>query len=186
MHLNHAMRKERKAMIYTQRISLAVVAVLVALIAVPGQASAGSLVPFRATFANTNTMAPCPPNAPAPSFCVALAGSGHATHMGKIQFSGLTVVNLASNCGPGCFTDSGPNTLTAANGDQITLDNTGKNSATSDPTIRTKTGTYVVTGGTGRFSGASGSGTASVIINTATSTSVGTLTGVLSTPGSRQ
>jgi hypothetical protein len=186
MHLNHAMPKERKAMIYTRRISLAVVAVLVALIAVPGQASAGSLVPFRATFANTNTMAPCPPNAPAPSFCVALAGSGHATHMGKIQFSGLTVVNLASNCGPGCFTDSGPNTLTAANGDQITLDNTGKNSATSDPTIRTKTGTYVVTGGTGRFSGASGSGTASVIINTATSTSVGTLTGVLSTPGSRQ
>lgn len=173
-------------MIYTRRISLAVVAVLVALIAVPGQASAGSLVPFRATFANTNTMAPCPPNAPVPSFCVALAGSGHATHMGKIQDSGFVVVNLASNCGPGCVTDFVSHTVTAANGDQIMLESTGKNSATPDPTIRSRTGTYVVTGGTGRFSGASGSGTASVIINTATSTSVGTLTGVLSTPGSRQ
>jgi hypothetical protein len=173
-------------MIYTRRISLAVVGLLVALIAVPGQASAGSLVPFRATVSSTNTVAPCPPNAPVLSICIALAGSGHATHMGKVQDSGLAIVNLASNCGPGCFTDSSRLTLTAANGDQITLESTGKNSATPDPTIRSRTGPYVVTGGTGRFSGASGSGTASTIINGATHTSVATFTGVLSTPGSLQ
>jgi len=103
-----------------------------------------------------------------------------------IQETGLAVVSVGRPCGPGCVTDFARHTITAANGDQIVVETTGKNSATANPTIRFRTGPYVVTGGTGRFSGASGSGTATATINMATGTSTATFVGVLSTPGSGQ
>ena len=171
---------------HVRRMSLAVVALIAALIAVTGQASAASQVPFRAALTNANATVPCPPNTPVPSFCVAITGSGHATHMGEIQESGFVVVSVGRPCGPGCVTDFARHTITAANGDQIVVETTGENSATADPTIRFRTGPYVVTGGTGRFSGASGSGTATATINMATGTSTATFVGVQSTPGSRQ
>jgi hypothetical protein len=110
-------------------------------------------------------------------------GSGYATHLGQIQESGLAKVDLASNVG-GCSNDSGSFTFTAANGDQITLETAGQNCSSGTTAISHDS--YTVTGGTGRFSGASGSGTGTAIINLASGTSVATYSGVLSTPGSLQ
>ncbi|HEX6507678.1 MAG TPA: hypothetical protein VF221_08615, partial [Chloroflexota bacterium] len=52
------------------------------------------------------------------------------------------------------------------------------------PTSVTAVDSYVVTGGTGRFSGASGSGTNTASINLASTTAVVTFEGTLSSPGS--
>jgi len=167
-------------MIYLGRISLAVVALVVALIAVPRQASAESLVPFQATVTEGGfTPTPC---SPVPSLCIPLTGSGEATHLGKIQESALVVSNLASNPAPGCFTETRDTTFTAANGDQITMHATGRNCSTG-PTTVTAWDSYVVTGGTGRFNGASGSGKDTAMIVVAKSAVV-TFSGKLSSPGS--
>ncbi len=167
-------------MLYTRRISLAVIALSAVLIAVPGQASAASQVPFRATFAETFTAALC---SPVPSLCVVAVGSGVATHLGRTLESNTVLVNLASNAAPGCNSETRETILTAANGDQIVLHAPGQSCATG-PTTVAALDFYVVTGGSGRFSGASGSGTVNVTVNQASGTAVSTFTGTLSTPGS--
>ncbi len=181
-HLNNAMRTKRTAMTCARRITLAGGTLLTALSAVSGQASAASLVPFQATVAETQTVARC---SPIPSLCVTIVGSGHATHLGQIKVTAFVVSNLASNAGPGCVTEMRQTTLTAANGDTITLDATGVNCATGRTTV-TAVDTYQVVGGTGRFSRARGSGTITAIINVARRTAVATFSGLLSTPGSLQ
>jgi hypothetical protein len=166
-------------MTYLRRISLVVVALLAPLIAVSRPASATSLVNFRAVIAETQTVALCPP---APSICVTITGSGEATHLGHFQESALAVGNLASNPAPGCHTETRNTTLTAANGDQIMLYSTGVSCSTG-PTTGTASDTYQVVGGTGRFSGAGGSGTMTAQFIIAKS-AVATFSGLLSTPGS--
>jgi hypothetical protein len=177
-HPNNAMRKERTAMIYARRISLVVVALMAGLVAVPLQASAASLVPFHATVAETFTAAVCDPF---PSLCVTIAGRGHATHLGRVREAATVVVDLASDPAPGCHTETRKTTLTAADGDQIMLDATGQNCATG-PTTVTAVDAYVVTGGTGRFSGATGSGTIIAKIDLASGRARVTFRGLLSGP----
>jgi len=96
------------------------------------------------------------------------------------------VSDLTSKPGPGCTTDGHAErrttTLFAANGDQITLDAIGYNCPTG-PTTLTAVDTYVVTGGTGMFSGASGGGTITATIDSANETAVITFSGVLSEAG---
>ena len=60
---------------------------------------------------------------------------------------------------------------------------TGKSCSTG-PTTVTAVDSYVVTGGTGRFSGASGSGTNTALVDLASGRSVITFIGTLSSPGS--
>jgi hypothetical protein len=165
-------------MIYARRISMVVVALMAGLVAVPQQASAASLVPFHATVAETFTAGLCDP---VPSLCVTIDGSGHATHLGRIREAATVVVDLASNPAPGCHTETRTTTLTAANGDQIMLDATGQSCATG-PTTSIAVDAYVVTGGTGRFSGASGSGTIIARINLASGRALVTFRGLLSSP----
>jgi len=90
--------------------------------------------------------------------------------------------NLASGPGPSCTTEGHAETrtpLVAANGDQITLLTTAYN-CTTGPTTQTAMDSYVVTGGTGKFSGASGSGTITATIDLANGTAMTTFTGTLS------
>jgi hypothetical protein len=110
-------------------------------------------------------------------------GTGEATHLGKIRESASVVINLASNPAPGCTTEIRETILTAANGDQLTLHATGQACDTS-PTTTSAVDSFVVTGRTGRFNGASGDGTIKVTIDRASGTAVTTVNGVLSTPGS--
>ncbi len=174
-----AMRKGRTAMVCARRISL-VVALMAVLAAIPSQASAASPVPFQATIAETFTAAPC---APVPSLCVTIMGSGHATHLGQVHELAAVYSDLASQASPGCFTETRTTILTAANGDQLTLVSTGHHCVTS-PTTETAVDSYVVAGGTGRFRGATGSGTNTATIDLASGTASVTFSGVLSSPGS--
>lgn len=148
-------------------------------------ASAASAVPFQASFAETFSVyagGPCPANA----MCAAETGTGNATHMGKSSESFTAVVSLPISA-TGCTPESSSGTLTAANGDEVFVTASGTFCQTSVSSA-TDTGTFQVTGGTGRFVGATGGGAydSTININATWSggTSTSTYTGTISTVGS--
>jgi hypothetical protein len=130
---------------------LAVVVVTAALIVHPSHASAESLVPFQASVSETYTAAPCGQW----SRCITAVGQGQATHLGEITENATVVVDTnPADAQNGCAPETRTTTLTAANGDQIMMSGTGFScNATSDAHDN-----YVISGGTERFQGASGSG----------------------------
>jgi hypothetical protein len=81
------------------------------------------------------------------------------------------------------FSLEGTFRIVAASGDEIHAKFTGQSSATSTPDVRRVVGTASITGGTGRFAGASGSFTVDRLFNAAMNTTVGTFDGTISTPG---
>ena len=100
------------------------------------------------------------------------AGAGVGSHIGKFEYASVDDFSDFPNV-------SGTATLTAANGDQIFTTFSG--------TLTSLGGTVVdvvfentITGGTGRFEGATGSFTNTGIANTATFSANTTFTGVIS------
>jgi hypothetical protein len=83
----------------------------------------------------------------------ALDSTSVVSHVGQ---STLHIDGVITPTGPSTFTVAGPLTLTAANGDQLFGDfsGSGTNVASGGSTGTTAT---TITGGTGRFTGASGS-----------------------------
>jgi hypothetical protein len=169
----------------TRSAAVALGAAFLALALVVPAASAKSTVPFSASFNETFTVfvgGTCAPNA----FCASATGLGQATHMGKTTeaFVGSVVLPLDQN---GCAPESSTGTLTAANGDQVFVTSAGT-FCQSSLTNATDVGSWTVTGGTGRFTGATGSGpyTTTILINSDGSggTSTSTYSGTISTPGS--
>jgi hypothetical protein len=179
MSTDKAMWQRRTAMVCARWISL-VVALCAVMVAVPQPASAKSLVPFRATmFERVISLEMCGPMLR----CPISEGRGQATHLGRTTETVAVVVDLAHPDAAGCFPEIRKTILTAANGDQIMMTATGKSCSTG-PTTVTAVDSYVVTGGTGRFSGASGSGTNTALVDLASRTAVVTFIGALSSPGS--
>jgi hypothetical protein len=159
-------------------------AVATGMIAVPQHAVAAGLVPFHASMNESFIFQFCDPNL----ICAPITGSGQATHLGQNIEAGEVFVDLLNSPAPGCNSETRTVTLTGANGDQITLALTGQTCVTvGQPgtlTTATAADAWVVTGGTGRYSGATGSGTDTARIDGPTLTAVTTFTGTLSTPGS--
>jgi hypothetical protein len=182
--------KERTAPGAVRRIGVAGVALLAALAAVPRPASATSQVPFSATIAEQVTGAAfCPPTQTR-YLCVDGTGSGQATHLGAMSESYVVRVDTSGGfppvSGSACGTEVRTSTLTAANGDQITLAGPGQACGSTVTGQGTAHDAWVVSGGTGRFAGATGSGTDLASINALTNptTSVTIFTGTISSPGS--
>src|SRR5262245_56856963 len=92
-----------------------------------------------------------------------VTGSGTATHLGGWILVG-TVEFTADPSNPGHFLSSATPTLIAANGDKLQVSLHGS----LDPAAGLDGGPIQFVGGTGRFSGASGSGNFAVEINPAT------------------
>ena len=94
--------------------------------------------------------------------------SGHPSPLGaETGYDDLTFTLT----GPSTFTYTGTRTFVAANGDKLFSNITGKGTLTR--TTATSTETDTITGGTGRFAGASGTytNTVSSVVVSATSTS---------------
>ena len=86
------------------------------------------------------------------------AGTGNANQMGRIESAGsLTIVGEASCGNEVGFAVEMQDTFTAANGDRLMTAITMQLCPIA-PGIYHGVGTYVVTGGTGRFASATGSG----------------------------
>jgi hypothetical protein len=176
-------------MLSARRISLAVVALLALTIAIPRGALANGGVPFHASMVEHFKVVPCG----AKKVCFSLVGGGQATPFGKTRETSHVVVDLTSNPAPapGCFGNNHSNTrtvtLSGANGDEITLVLSGKSCDTGATAVATgmSRDTYVVTGGTGRYSGATGRGKDLVYIDGSTGKSATVFSGTLSTAGSQ-
>lgn len=116
---------------------------------VPSAVQAESEVPFRANWETQISIAPLEP----PLFAVSGLGAGKALHLGDMTAQSITeVVNLATGEGAASYR------FTAANGDDVLITFAFLAIPTS-PTAFSIEGVWQVTGGTGRFEGASGSGT---------------------------
>lgn len=146
-------------------------------------ALAADQVPFSATLTTTRlTVAPCGPL----TACLSVTGSGEATHLGRTTFTRIIVSRNSLVPCPDVpsgtirqFTDT--LTMTAANGDTITLSGSGTSCANGIDVV--SVGTYTVTSGTGRFSGASGT-LALQIARFAPDVEITALTGTISSLGS--
>ena len=123
----------------------------------PQAASAGTpnSVPFTASYSGSVS----PPNGPPP---VVLTGAGKATHLGNSGNAGsVAVTGPATNCPDSGFAVQNDEVLTSTqSGEQLMITIRDESCPiTPGVAIFHGIGTYVVTGGTGRFAGATGEGT---------------------------
>jgi hypothetical protein len=173
-----------------RRMLIPVVAVAMTMVAVPLHTSAASQVPFQATLTENgpSTAAPCPLSQTR-YICVSFTGTGHATHLGAITETAVVRVDTSAGPGPGipgCAPEVRTSTLTAVNGDSITLEGPGE--ACGDDISATAWDAPLAITGTGRFAGVVGQVGDSVAIHRSPPpvTSVTTFSGTLSSPGSLQ
>jgi hypothetical protein len=107
------------------------------------------------------------------------SGAGHASHLGRVTATSTEILDFTAS--PGRLTvRDGQLVMVAANGDELHW-SYGGGGPLPDANGETHiTGTFVIAGGTGRFSGASGGGTvegvASVVTNIVSLSYRGTIT----------
>ncbi|HUQ63981.1 MAG TPA: hypothetical protein VM121_09510 [Acidimicrobiales bacterium] len=138
------------------------------------RAGASAQAPFRAHFEVAMSLTPDPECG---GFRVSGAGAGKATRMGRATLIVDECVDFVRE--PGRVHVYGSLVLTAANGDEVRVwadkvgDPPGPN---GDAHVA---GPYLVTAGTGRFSGATGAGITSTDANVVSSTAIAELVGSL-------
>jgi hypothetical protein len=132
--------------------------------------SAGQSVPFKGNLEGTQTSTPLAP----PLAFVDGSATGNATHLGRFTVAFPHTVNFATRAGEGTFT------FTAANGDTLTADFIGQ--AQPGPIVSIVE-QATITGGTGRFAGASGNFTVQRQFVPANGTTSGSFEGTISSLG---
>ncbi len=132
--------------------------------------ASSNMVPFTASISGTVVLT-------SPTTAV-LSGSGNGTYMGPITYAG-NVSNITPT--PTGLTNDLVETLTAANGDTITFF-CKEVAVQTSPGVFHGTDQWVVTGGTGRFAGATGSGTADTHVDLNKGTFTKNVTGTISAP----
>ena len=149
-------------------LALAVLAV----VGLAGPAPAGEQVPFKGSFEGDVTVTPLAP----PFLQVDVEAMGKATHLGKFTLDIPHVVNRANGTAVGSYV------FTAANGDTLTANFTGV-AVPSAPGVLYIEETATITGGTGRFAGATGSFSSERLYDTIAGTTEGSFEGTISAPG---
>jgi hypothetical protein len=137
----------------------------------PGSASLGNSAqsaPFKGTFEGSQTLTPLDP----PLGSVSGSGSGTSTQLGQFTVVFPHIVNFATRTGEGTYT------FTAVNGDTVTARFTGL--ATQEGATVTIVEDATITGGSGRFAGATGSFTVNRTFNQASGATGGSFDGVIS------
>jgi hypothetical protein len=154
---------------FAASLALAVMAVL----GLVGPASAAEQVPFKGSLIGLDTGTPTVP----PFASVTVEAIGNAAHFGEFTYTALITVNTSNGTGSGTFL------FTAANGDTVYGTSTGQATFTP-PNVLAIVENATITGGTGRFAGATGSFTISRLKNTVTGETIATFEGSISSPGS--
>jgi hypothetical protein len=126
--------------------------------------------PFKGTLEGVQTVTPLAP----PLASVAVSASGSATMVGRFTLELPHIVNFATQSAQGTAT------FVAANGDQLIASFTG---AAQVGPIVSIVEQATITGGTGRFEGASGNFTIRREFNPAAGTTTGSFEGTVSAPG---
>jgi hypothetical protein len=99
-------------------------------------------------------------------------GTGTATYLGRYTEHVVMQVNVLT------MTSTGTATFTAANGDNLTASVAGQATRTG-PTMLSIVEIYTITGGTGRFAGATGNFTLESTVDQVTGVSSGTFSGAI-------
>jgi hypothetical protein len=107
---------------------------------------------------------------------VEATGSGNATQLGLYTIHFQAEVNIPT------LASSTLATLTAANGDSLFAEGWGQGTPTTTPGMVSIVETYTITGGTGRFVGASGNFTVERLLDRASGVSSGTISGNIMLP----
>jgi hypothetical protein len=156
------------------RIAIVVLALTICQAALAKQAFGAEDVPFRGSDEGGFQL---------PGACaggsleeVVIGGTGRATQLGAYTYSATECFDAVS----GAF--AGSATLTAANGNAITGTYQGQVSGTADPDVITYQEELELTGGTGRFAGATGTLQVAGVANLLTLEYGQTLTGTVSRP----
>ena len=155
-------------------LAIAVVAVL----GFTGPAAAGEQVPFKGSLEGNVTITPVPESPPT-LVDVAVDGSGNSTQLGRFTLTVPHRVNRATR------TASGSYHFTATNGDTLSANFTGQSMPTETLGVISIVETATITGGTGRFAGATGSFTGERLFDTFIGTTTGSFSGTISSPGAR-
>lgn len=140
--------------------------------AVAGPVAASQQVPFRGEMSGTATVTPIQP----PIVSVLLETSGQASQLGRFTLVAPHTVNQATRIATGTYT------FTAADGSTLTATLAGTATLVAPGQLAiAETGT--ITGGTGRFEGATGSFSTDRTFFPGTGETHGTFEGWISTPG---
>lgn len=154
-------------------IGIVVLALIVGQMALTNVAFGAENVPFKGTDQGGFQL---PGACAGGSLEVVLNGTGHATRLGAYTYAATECFDAVS----GAF--AGSATLTAANGDTITGTYQGQVSVTADPDVITYQEELKLTGGTGRFAGATGTLQVAGVADLSTLAYSQTLTGAVSRP----
>ena len=111
-----------------------------------------------------------------PILSVDATGSGNTTQLGHFTIDYQVDVNVLTLWG------SGPTTLIAADGSSLFAEVSGQATPTGTPNVVTILATGTITGGTGRFAGASGSFTMERVLDQTTGVTSGTISGTILLP----
>ena len=112
-----------------------------------------------------------------PTMFVTASGSGEATHLGRYTVTYEVEVDLPTGTGTGLSAQ-----YVAANGDSLFAEGSGQATPTDDPSVFMVVENYTITGGTGRFAGATGSFTEERRVNIQTGVTSGTISGSIILP----
>ncbi len=136
-------------------------------------AKGGSELPFKGSLEGAATITPLPPS----SLSVSIEGTGNATHLGRFTVENTHVVNTTDRTATGTYE------FAAANRDTLTAGFNGQASLTATPGVLSIVETATITGGTGRFAGATGSFTVERLFNQVTGLTTGSFEGTISSSG---
>jgi hypothetical protein len=129
-------------------------------------------VPFKGSLAGVVSVTPQDP----PFVSVVVNATGNATQLGQFTLAVPHTVNRSTRNAIGSYQ------FTAADGDTLAADFTGKATPTATPGVLYIEETATITGGTGRFAGATGSFTVERLFDTVAGTTVGSFEGTISVP----
>jgi hypothetical protein len=138
------------------RFAAALTVALAAILAVTARPAAADTDPFRASFSGSFTVVDrvCANGDDHLHF----TGAGIATHGGAATVVGDSCLH-PDPANPACLIiDTDATTITAADGSTIRLASSGEDCLNRATGQITGSGTYSITGGTGRFDGAAGAG----------------------------
>jgi hypothetical protein len=156
-----------------KRHIISIVAALALLATLTGVALAGQKeLPFKGTLQAVETLNFTNP----PIMTSTASGWGNATHLGQYTLSWEVEVNLET------ITGTGTGHFVAANGDSLYTVGTGQATPTDEPDVFRVIENMIITGGTGRFAGASGNFTTDRIVDLTTGVTSGTISGTIELP----
>ncbi len=140
----------------------------------PASAAGTHQIPFNASYSGTAAFTS--------ATTARFAGTGIASYLGRGTNENHITVSGPASC-PGGFANINVETLTAANGDTLVLTGDHDQGCPTGPNAVHGTGDWTVTGGTGRFAGATGQGTFDGVADFGQGTFSFRLTGAISAPG---